>query len=87
VTDVVHAAGLSHRSLNDLFHKELGSSIGKYLTNARVEHIAHLLVDTDMQIQEIAGAIGYEDDRHFSRYFKRSTGLTPQAYRKKLLAP
>lgn len=87
VTDVVQAAGLCHRSLNDLFHDELGASIGKYLTSARIEHISHLLVDTDMQVQEIAAAVGYEDDRHFSRYFKRSTGLSPQAYRKKLLAP
>jgi len=87
VTDVVQSAGLSHRALNDLFHKELKQSIGKYLTHARIQHISHLLVDTDLQIQEIADAVGYEDDRHFARYFKRSTGDTPQAFRRKHLAP
>jgi two-component system response regulator YesN len=84
---VVRHAGLSHRALNDLFHRELGASIGQYLTNARIHHISHLLVDTEMQVQEVALAVGYEDDRHFSRYFKRSTGVTPLAFRRRHLTP
>lgn len=87
VTEVVRASGICHRSLNDLFQYELNTSIGKYLTNARIEHISNLLIDTNMQVQEIAAAVGYEDDRHFARYFKRTTGLSPQAYRKQLLSP
>ncbi len=87
VGDVVVAAGVCHRTLSDMFHAELGTSIGKHLTNARIDYISHLLVDTDMRVQEIAAAVGYEDDRHFSRYFKRSTWLTPQAYRRKMLTP
>ena len=87
VRDVVNATGLSHRTLNDQFHRELGCSIVKQLTRARVDYISRLLTDTDMQIQEIALTVGYEDDRHFSRYFKRATGLTPQAYRRKHIAP
>jgi LacI family transcriptional regulator len=87
VTDVVDATGLSHRTLNEQFHAELGCSIVKQLTRARIDYITRLLTDTDMQIQEIAETVGYEDDRHFSRYFKRATGLTPQAYRRKYIAP
>jgi LacI family transcriptional regulator len=87
VSDVVAAAGLSHRSLNDRFHNELGTSIGKQLTRARIDYIIRLLTDTDMRIQEIASTVGYDDDRHFSRYFKRATGITPQAYRRKILPP
>lgn len=87
VSNVVDATTLSHRSLNDQFHKELGSSIGRQLTRARIDYITRLLTETDMQIQEIATTVGYDDDRHFSRYFKRSTGLTPQAYRRKILPP
>jgi LacI family transcriptional regulator len=87
VTDVVRATGLSHRGLNDRFNAELGCSIVEQLTRARTAFICRLLADTDMQIQEIAKAVGYEDDRHFSRYVKRATGLTPQAYRRKILLP
>jgi LacI family transcriptional regulator len=87
VSEIVAHSGLSHRSLNDLFHAELGLSIGGYVTKARIEHISRLLVETDLQIQEIAQAVGYEDDRHFSRYFKRSTGTTPRAFRRRLKTP
>jgi LacI family transcriptional regulator len=87
VADVVREAGLSHRALNESFQKELGSSIGKTLTRARIQHISNLLMDTHLQVQEVAAAVGYEDVRHFSRYFKHSTGMTPLAYRKKMSVP
>ena len=87
VTDVAAATSLSQRTLNDHFHAELDCSIVTQLTRARIDHITRLLTDTEMQIQEIAAAVGYDDDRHFSRYFKRATGLTPQAYRRKISPP
>lgn len=87
VSDIVRAAGLSHRALNELFQRELGTSIGKYLTRARIKHISYLLLNSSLQIQEVADAVGYEDIQHFSRYFKHSTGLTPLAYRRKMLVP
>jgi LacI family transcriptional regulator len=87
VTDVVRVTDLSHHTLNDRFHSELGCSLIKYLTRARVAHISRLLTATEMRIHEIARVVRYEDDRHFSRYFKRATGLTPQAYRRKHSAP
>lgn len=87
VRDVVSATGLNHRTLNAHFHAELGTSIGKHLSQARVDVISKLLIDTDMRIQEIAHMVGHEDDRHFARYFKRMTGVTPKAYRKKMSTP
>lgn len=87
VADIVDVTDLSHRALNDRFHAELDASILKQLTRARIAYIARLLTETDMRIHEIATTVGYEDDRHFSRYFKRATGLTPQAYRRKHLPP
>jgi len=87
VADIVKVTDLSHRTLNDQFHSELGCSIIKQLTRARIAYISHLLTETEMRIHEIATMVGYEDDRHFSRYFKRATGLTPQVYRRKHAPP
>ncbi len=87
VGDIVRVTNLSHRTLNDAFHAELGCSIIKQLTRARIAHISRLLTETEMRIHEIATAVGYEDDRHFSRYFKRATGLNPQAYRRRHSPP
>jgi LacI family transcriptional regulator len=87
VADVVNATDLSHRTLNERFHQECGGSIIKQLTRARIAHISNLLTETQMRIHEIATMVGYEDDRHFARYFKRATGLTPQAFRRKHSSP
>jgi LacI family transcriptional regulator len=87
VADIVRATDLSHRTLNDQFHSELGCSIIKQLTRAKIEYISRLLTETEMRIHEIANLVGYEDDPHFSRYFKRTTGLTPQAYRRRHSPP
>jgi transcriptional regulator GlxA family with amidase domain len=73
--------------LNEAFHSELGCSIIRQLTSARIAHISRLLTDTEMRIHEIAKLVGYGDDRHFSRYFRRATGLNPQAYRRKHAPP
>ncbi len=87
VADVVRVTDLSHRTLNEQFHSELGCSIIKQLTSARIAYISRLLTETEIRIHEIANVVGYEDNRHFSRYFKRTTGLTPQAYRRKHAPP
>ncbi len=87
VRDVVNATGLSHRSLNDQFHSALGGSIIKQLTRARIDYICRLLITTDLCVYEIANTVGYRDERHFSRYFKRATGFTPQAYRRHTSPP
>ncbi|MCH5373818.1 MAG: DNA-binding transcriptional regulator [Planctomycetes bacterium] len=87
VADIVNASDLSHRTLNDQFQSELGCSIIKQLTSARIACISRLLTETEMRIHEIATLVGYQDDRHFSRYFKRATGMTPQAYRRKHAPP
>jgi len=82
VADVVRAGTLSHRTLNERFHAELGGPINKHLTGARIAYVSRLLVETKMPIHRIARMGGYEDDRHFARYFKRTTGMTPRAYRR-----
>jgi len=45
----------------------------------RVDHVARLLVETNMSIGEIALASGFEIDAHVARYFARQTGMTPLA--------
>ena len=41
-----------------------------------------LLTKTDKSITQVAAECGYDDFTYFSRQFKKSTSLTPSAYRK-----
>jgi LacI family transcriptional regulator len=87
VRDVVRATNLSHRTLNDRFHRACGSSILKQLTNSRIGHISRLLRETDLSVGEISRLVGFDSDHHFARYFCRATELTPQEYRRKHSPP
>ena len=55
--------------------------IGEYVRALRIERAARELVDTDTPIAEIGLRFGFFDQSHFSRVFKRHTGLTPAAFR------
>ncbi len=68
--------------LSALFKKSTGTNFLSYVTEARIEKAKELLLETESQIAEIAGKIGYFDVKYFSKTFRKITGITPQQYRK-----
>jgi len=69
--------------LSRLFRKETGMSLTDYIVDRRMEKAKEALAKTNVKISDIALSVGYANFSHFSKQFKRSTGLTPQEYRKK----
>lgn len=53
----------------------------QYLQNLRLNTARGLLEGTDCTIRQAAAIVGYSDPLYFSRLFKRSVGVSPQAYR------
>lgn len=84
VPDVMNAAGLSRRAIQDMFRRELGRTPMEEIHRCRVDRICKLLLETNMTIREIASACGFEIDAHVARFFSRRMGITPLAYRHKL---
>lgn len=68
--------GYTSSYINRLFKKECGMSPLQYQTSLRIQQAKDLLLK-DMDIKDIAAAIGYEDARYFSRVFKNEAGMTP----------
>ncbi|MGI6113916.1 MAG: PocR ligand-binding domain-containing protein [Mahellales bacterium] len=68
--------------LSHLFKEELGITFVEYLTRVRIEEAKKLLKDSSMSIVAIASEVGYEDASYFSKVFKKTTGLSPNQYRK-----
>ncbi len=64
------------------FHKEVGTSFINYVNRERINQAAALLRRTDMQIQQIASAVGYNNTSYFARQFVKFQGMTPREYRK-----
>lgn len=66
------------------FKKEMGTNFSQYLTETRIEKAKSLLNDPLCKTYEIAYAVGYKDYPHFTKTFKKRTGLTPSEYRKRM---
>jgi LacI family transcriptional regulator len=82
VDDLASAVGLSRRTLENAFQKELRRSVHRTLVDLRLRHARHLLQTTDDTVEAIAVDTGFCHAPHLYREFKRWTGQTPRAWRK-----
>lgn len=72
---------MTPNALGALFKAEMGVSFRSYRTASIVLRAKELLVHTDQSIADISEKLGYRDVAHFSRAFKKETGITPGKYR------
>ncbi len=75
-------AGLSVPHFNRLFRQVLRLSPMEYVLSLRVQEAQRLLATTRMSLGEIAAATGFYDQSHFTKRFRKVTGVTPSGYRK-----
>ena len=75
--------GFHSAYLTRLFGRYAGTSPLKYLTNIRIAEARRLLLDTSLPISAIGARVGYPDQFHFSKTFRKATGENPSAFRKK----
>ncbi|MDO6428181.1 helix-turn-helix domain-containing protein [Thalassotalea sp. 1_MG-2023] len=73
--------GISVRSLTRRFKQANGISAYKYWQQLRLEAAKELLTSTNLSIQEVAFHVGYQDQSHFTRLFKKNMASTPKDYR------
>ena len=64
-----------------VFHDEVGLPPHAYLTQVRVNR-ARRLLSQGWPITEVAFEVGFVDQSHLNKRFKRITGMTPGQYRK-----
>jgi AraC family transcriptional regulator len=78
---VAEAAGVHPVHLAREFRRHYRCTVGEYVRRLRVERACREIAKSDVPLVEIASAAGFYDQSHFSRTFKRLTGLTPAAFR------
>ena len=83
VLDLAKTAGLEPRTFARRFKRATGDTPLEYLQHLRIGKARTLLETTPDPVDAITWATGYEDISSFRRLFKKSTGLSPTAYRKK----
>ena len=81
IQDVAHYVGISRSYLYKLFKLRYQTSPQSLLMTRRMEYASYLLGHTQLTINEIANAVGYDDQLLFSRTFKRYYQQSPSHYR------
>lgn len=72
-------------SLFSLSFKEYtGLNFVNYLKKIRIDEAKVLLKNTDDKIIDISQAVGYENEKHFMKIFKKACGVSPTEYRKNM---
>lgn len=75
------AVGVHPVHLARQFRKHYSCTAGDYVRRLRVEYACQELGKSGSSLAEIASAAGFSDQSHFSKVFRRLTGMTPAEYR------
>jgi len=82
IAEIAEMAGISIRSLQRKL-SSAGVTYSDLLDGVRFENAAKLLRDTNAKIIDVAFSSGYTDPAHFTRAFRRFSGITPREFRGK----
>lgn len=87
VAEMIQRSGLAERSFKRRFTNATGYSPIAYVQRLRIEEAKRCLERTERAVEEVSWQVGYEDPAFFRRLFRRITGITPAAYRRKFQIP
>ena len=79
--EVASEVYLSPAYFSKIFRQEVGSTFKSYLNQIRIEKSKLLLRDRNIQLVDVAGMVGYEDQSYFTKVFKKFVGTSPGKYR------
>jgi AraC family transcriptional regulator len=78
VSGIAQAVGISPDHFTRLFKKSTGQTPYEYVVEARVRKAKELLTTGKLTISEAAHHVGFVDQSHLTRHFKRVFGLPPK---------
>jgi AraC-like DNA-binding protein len=62
--------------------KVLGKTAGEVIRDRKLLEAKRMLVNLDLNVSEIAYQLNFSDSSHFSKFFKKHTGRSPEEFRK-----
>ena len=72
---------MSPNYLSDLLRKETGKSAKDHISSFVVNRAKNKLLGSTASVSEIAYDLGFDYPQHFSKMFKKQTGMSPAKYR------
>ncbi len=82
VQDYANTLNLHPNYLSQVIKSKTGKTVAMWITERMVGTAKALLKNTPLSAKEVAYQLGFSEPTHFSRFFKKHTGLTPLGYKK-----
>ncbi len=80
--DIADRFALSREYISRKFKQEKNENLSDFIGRIRIEKAKILLINPHLRIVQIAEMIGYNDEKYFSKVFKKLTGCAPNDFRK-----
>lgn len=74
--------GFSEAYIRELFCRNTGCSLSRYVRNRKIQSSALELIHTDASILDIALRYGFSSHESYTRAFRKATGMTPSRFRR-----
>jgi AraC-like DNA-binding protein len=81
VNELAATAHMSAHHFARMFKEATGIPPHRYITLQRVDHAKQLLSDTDLPLVDVAAAVGFQTQGHFTSVFRKHAGVTPRTFR------
>ena len=79
--DIAEALGMSRVQVYRKVKALLGYSVNDYVVNVRLKKAKHLLLNSEMNISEIAYEVGFSSPAYFSTAFKKHCNTSPSDFK------
>ncbi len=74
--------GISETYLGRYFKKQTNETLQDYISKYRIKLVENRLLYSDLRVGEIADELGFNDESHLNKIFKKHKGTTPSLFRK-----
>ncbi|MCD9023239.1 response regulator transcription factor [Cohnella silvisoli] len=81
VTSISDYVAFSPSYLSRVYKQLSGKSLADTIMEARLHKARQLLLETDIKVQDITSAVGFESAAYFIRFFRKYMNMTPMDYR------
>lgn len=85
VNNYAEAMCLSSHYLSELFKQITDQSPKEYISTQLITEAKRMALFSGLSLKEISFSLGFEDSTHFSRFFKKRTGISFQNFRRTII--
>lgn len=83
VESIADSLSLNSSYLSKLFKQEMGITLSRYIRDQKINVACNMLRHLDESSLTVANYLGFSSQSHFIQVFKKTTGMTPEEYRRR----